>query len=59
MRINSLDVVGDKSPMLTCPFTACPYFWHKWVQRSGENKVEDDDRQSRAFIFLLSGEVSA
>lgn len=37
--------------MLTCPFAVCPSVWHKWKQRIGENKVGDDDRQSRAFIF--------
>lgn len=43
--------MSDKSSMITCPFAACLYFWHKWGQRSGANKVGDDDRQSRAFIF--------
>lgn len=43
--------MSDKSSMITCPFAACLYFWHKWEMRSGENKVGDDDRQSRAFIF--------
>lgn len=43
--------MSDKSSMITCPFAACLYFWHKWETRSGENKVGDDDRQSRAFIF--------
>ncbi len=37
--------------MLTCPFAVCLSVWHKWEQRSEENKVGDDDRQSRAFIF--------
>lgn len=44
-------LVSDKSSMITCPFAARLYFRHKWVRRSGENKVGDDDRQSRAFIF--------
>jgi len=51
VRKSGLEAVSDTESMLTCPFAVCLYVWHKREQRSGENRVGDDDRQSRAFIF--------
>lgn len=52
-------LVSDKSSMITCPFSACLYFWHKWGQRSGANKSGGWWPSVKGRSSLLSGRVAA